>query len=131
MVGFVANGHARALRQFHLDLSAILRDRVVAPVRSPKEKAELDLLGGGMTVEAAAPAGPKPSFPAEDVMQTAAVMAALAAASSPLDADAIARTFKQGRKVSHKVGAVLAALARVGFISTTDGGVTFLLRRVA
>jgi DNA-binding IscR family transcriptional regulator len=84
-----------------------------------------------MTVAAAAPAGPKPSFPAEDVMQTAAVMAALAAASSPLDADAIARAFKQGRKISHKISAILAALARVGFVTTTDGGGTFRLRRAA
>jgi SAM-dependent methyltransferase len=98
---------------------------------SPKEKAELDLVGGAMTVAAAAPAGPKPSFPAEDVMQTAAVMAALAAASSPLDADAIARAFKQGRKISHKISAILAALARVGFVTTTDGGGTFRLRRAA
>ncbi|MGO9388977.1 hypothetical protein [Rhodoblastus sp.] len=45
---------------------------------SPKEKAELDLVGGGMTAEAAAPAGAKPAFPNEDVMQTAAVIAALA-----------------------------------------------------
>nr|WP_294534769.1 DNA methyltransferase [uncultured Rhodoblastus sp.] len=98
---------------------------------SPKEKAELDLVGGGMAVESAAPAGPKPGFPAEDVMQTAAVMAALASAETPLDADALARAFKQGRKVSYKIAAILAALARVGFVTTTDGGKTFALRRAA
>jgi DNA-binding IclR family transcriptional regulator len=65
------------------------------------------------------------------VMQTAAVMSALASASAPIDADAIARTFKQGRRGSHKINAVLAALTRVGFVTTTDGGRTFRLRRAA
>ncbi len=98
---------------------------------SPKEKAELDLVGGGMTAEAAAPAGAKSAFPGEDVMQTAAVMAARASAQNPLDADAIARTFRQGKKVSHKIAAVLAALARVGYVTTTDNGRSFALRRAA
>jgi hypothetical protein len=98
---------------------------------SPKEKAELDLVGGGMALETPIPAGAKPSFPSEDVMQTAAVMAALASASVPLDSDALARTFKQGRKVLHKVSAVLAALARVGYVASADGGKTFRLKRAA
>ena len=92
-----------------------------------KEKAELELLGGAMSGEAPAPAGPRPSFPSDDFAQTAAVMAALAAASAPLDAAAIAAGFKQSRKIAPKVSAVLAALARTGYVSTD--GARFSLRR--
>jgi hypothetical protein len=57
-------------------------------------------------------------------------MAALASATSPLGADAIAVTFKQGRKCAGSVKAVLGSLARMGRLDTRDKGKTFLLRRV-
>jgi hypothetical protein len=98
---------------------------------SPNEKAELDLVGGGVTVEAAAAKAAKPAFPTNDQAQTAAVGLALANASEPLDAGTVAATFRQGRRIAPKVEAVLAALARVGFVSTVDGGRTFVLRRAA
>lgn len=98
---------------------------------SPKEKAELDLVGGALPTEAAAEDGPKAAYPTDDVAQTAAVMSALAVASGPLDAVAIATKFKQGRRIAPKISAVLAALARMGFVTTQDGGGTFQLRRVA
>ena len=72
-----------------------------------KEKAELDLIGGGESREAPIVAGPRPAFPSDDFAQTAAVMAVLAAASAPLDAAAIAAGFKQSRKIAPKVSAVL------------------------
>jgi hypothetical protein len=97
---------------------------------TPKEKAELDLLGGDMRVTAIAPAV-KQSYPVDDIAQTAAVMAVLASATSPLDADAIAVTFKQGRKVAKKVQAVLTSLARMGHLDSRDGDRTFVLRRAA
>jgi hypothetical protein len=97
---------------------------------SPKEKAELDLVGGAMAAETAAAAGPRPSFPTDDFAQTAAVMSALAAATAPLSASAVAAKFK-GRQIAPKVAAVLAALVRTGFVSTADGGATFALRRAA
>jgi hypothetical protein len=96
-----------------------------------KEKAELDLVGGGMAAEGAAAVGPKPSYPADDIAQTAAVMSALAVAAGPMDAVVVASTFRQGRRVAPKVGAVLAALARMGFVASSDGGRTFQLRRAA
>jgi hypothetical protein len=99
---------------------------------SPKEKAELDLGGvaPGQEVEASAVA--KPAFPTDDdVAQTAAVMAVLAASQVALGAEAIATSFRQGRRNLAKVNAVLAALARMGFVRTSDGGQTFALRRVA
>lgn len=73
----------------------------------------------------------KPSFPTTDMAQTAAVMAALAKAPSALGAAAIAASFRQGRRAEGKIAAVLGALARMGFVSTPDGGRTFLLRAAA
>jgi hypothetical protein len=48
-----------------------------------------------------------------------------------LGAEAVATSFRQGRRNLAKVQPVLAALARMGFVSTGDGGKTFGLRRVA
>jgi hypothetical protein len=96
-----------------------------------QQKAELDLVGGGMETEGVAPTGPKPSFPVDDVAQTAAVMSALAVASGPMDAMAVASIFRQGRRVTLKVRAVLDALARMGFVTTTTNGTRYLLRRAA
>ena len=98
---------------------------------SPKEKAELELVGGAMGAEAEAPTATKIAFPLDDIAQTAAVMSALAVASGPLDAATVASRFKQGRKIAPKVAAVLAALARMGFIDSPDGGQAFILRRAA
>ena len=97
---------------------------------SVKEKAELDLSGGAMRAAAAA-TGPKPAYPADEVAQTAVVMAALAQASGPLDAAGIALTFKQGRRIAPKIAPVLASLTRMGVIGTNDGGQTFSLKRAA
>jgi hypothetical protein len=56
----------------------------------------------------------KPSFPSGAVEQTAAVFAALAAASEPLDAKGLAAQFKRVKTTEKKVGEVLASLARHG-----------------
>jgi len=72
----------------------------------------------------------KPSFPASAVEQTAAVFAALAAASAPLDARGLAAQFKRTKTTEKKVADVLASLARLGYVTSPDG-VTFALRRVA
>jgi hypothetical protein len=45
----------------------------------------------------------------------------------PLGPEAIATSFRQGWRNLAKVQAVLAALARMGFVSAGDGGKTFLL----
>ena len=96
---------------------------------STKEKAELDLVGGAVRTAAAVPAGPKPSYPADDASQTAVVMAALMRASGALDAGGIAAGFKQGRRVAPKVAAVLLSLYRMGLVGTGDGGTSFVLQR--
>ncbi|MBB1094491.1 class I SAM-dependent DNA methyltransferase [Rhodopseudomonas palustris] len=72
----------------------------------------------------------KPSFPAGAVEQTAAVFAALAAASGPLDAKSLAAQFRRTKTTEKKLAEVLASLARLGYVATTDG-VSFALRRVA
>jgi hypothetical protein len=76
-------------------------------------------------------AGPKPNFPADEVAQTAAVMAALAAEAAPLGADSLAARFRQGRRAVAKIGSVLGALQRMGFVGTADAGRSFSLRRAA
>jgi hypothetical protein len=96
-----------------------------------KEKKELDLIGGEMREGVVVAPEKKQNFPADEIAQTAAVMAALMSASGPAGADAIASTFKQGRKISRKVAAVLTALARMGFVNSADGGKTFALRKAA
>jgi hypothetical protein len=72
----------------------------------------------------------KPSFPTGAVEQTAAIFAALAAASQPLDANGLAAQFKRTRTTEKKVGEVLASLSRLGYVTSEDGK-TFALRRVA
>jgi hypothetical protein len=117
----------------HEEATGIVRwlrpDYQIPRLGSVKEKAELDLDGVAPGQEA--PTALKPSFPADDLAQTAAVMAALAASSTPLDSISVAATFKQGRRVELKVRSVLSALARTGFVGSPDSGRTFLLRRVA
>nr|WP_244427219.1 DNA methyltransferase [Methyloferula stellata] len=70
----------------------------------------------------------KPSFPANDLERAATVFAALMEANEPLDARAIARTFKQGAKAEPAITRVLASLARLGHVQSGEGG-TFALRR--
>jgi len=97
------------------------------------ERDKLALTGGAMR-EAAAPAaaGPKPLYPSSELEQTAAVLSALASATAPLTATALAARFRQGRRVLPQVDAVLAALLRVGgLVHSPDGGRSFLPRRAA
>jgi hypothetical protein len=93
-----------------------------------EEKEQLDLAGGDMR-EAVSVRTAKEKWPSDDIGQTAAVMAVLASATAPLGADAIAASFKQGRKCASGVRAVLASLARMGHVDSGERGKTFLLRR--
>jgi Fe2+ or Zn2+ uptake regulation protein len=72
----------------------------------------------------------KPAFPTSDLERAAAVFAALIDARKPLDARSLAATFKQGAKVAPAILRVLASLARLGHVHTSDG-TTFALRRSA
>jgi hypothetical protein len=73
---------------------------------SVKEKAELDLVGGKLA------SGPKPLFPTDDLGQNIAATTVLARVSGPLDANSLATSFKQGRRIAPKVASILAALSR-------------------
>jgi len=73
----------------------------------------------------------KPAFPSDAVERTAAVFAALAASTAPLDAAAIASGFRQGRRVEKQIGSVLTSLARLGHIAIANGGQKFEIRRAA
>jgi SAM-dependent methyltransferase len=100
---------------------------------SAREK--LDLTGGAMREPAAAAAavtGPKPSFPASELEQTAAVLSVLTSLTTPVTPTALAARFRQGRRVLPQVEAVLAALVRVGgLVHSPDAGRSFLPRRAA
>jgi Fe2+ or Zn2+ uptake regulation protein len=114
-----AKGHVRWLRpEYQIPRFGSAREKA--------EQLEADL-------GAAPVATPKslPAFPSGAVEQTGAVMAALAAASSPLSAGDIARSFRKGRNVEPQVRATLAAMARMGFIVVHDSGTRFALRRAA
>jgi hypothetical protein len=86
--------------------------------------------GAQVAAELIAAVEQKPSFPSGAVEQTAAIFAALAAASQPLDAQSLAAQFKRTKTTEKKVGEVLASLARLGYVTSGDGK-TFALRRVA
>jgi hypothetical protein len=80
---------------------------------------------------AAAEAAPKTAFPADDLGQTAAVMASLVKAPGPLSSSAIAARFRQGRRILPQIEAVLAALVWDGWVSEAEGSSGFVLRRAA
>jgi hypothetical protein len=98
-------------------------ERFGTPIQKA-EQYEADLVGTAEETQ-------KPLFPRDDMAQTAAVMAALASVSSALDSATIAAGFRQGRRIEPKVTAVLVALMRMGFLTSLDGGRTFLLPRAA
>ena len=77
---------------------------------------KLDLMGE-MNEATAAEVATRRGFPANEVEQTAEVMAVLASATAPLGAGDILQRFKSGKTVRPKVDAVLAGLVRMGIVS--------------
>ena len=72
----------------------------------------------------------KPRFPTNNSLEeTAAVVRALASATTPLSIAGIARTFAQGKAVERRVELTISALARLGHLVSTDKAKTFALRR--
>jgi hypothetical protein len=115
-------GHVRWLRpdyqipRFGKDL-----DKMAAKEEGAQIAAELGL---------SEPAAKKVSFPTDAVGQTAAVFAALAAASGTVTVSDIASGFRKSKNLEKNVGEVLASLARLGHVATKDGK-SFEIRRVA
>ncbi len=90
----------------------------------------------GEQIEAAFPvpapaAATRPAFPNDAVGRVATVLATLAGTPAPIDAAAIARQFRQGLRVERAIRDILISLARVGEISTLDGGHSFARRLLA
>lgn len=67
----------------------------------------------------------RPAFPRAYLEQTAAVMAMLAAAPNP---GTLAASFRQGRRATPTIAAILGAASRTGRLATTPDG-RFTLRR--
>lgn len=128
----VALNRERAQEEARGQVRWLRPDYQIPRFGTAQQKAELALEGGAMREAEVTPAeGPKPAYPRDDTAQTAAVMAALAAAPAPLDAASLAARFRQGRRVAPKVGSVLGALQRMGFVTSPDDGRTWMLRRAA
>jgi hypothetical protein len=70
----------------------------------------------------------KPRFPKSEVERMGSVFAALAAAEHPLTPSDLATRFKQGKQVEKQVALTLLAIARMGHLTTPDGGKAFALR---
>ena len=125
----VALNKARAAEEKRGLVRWLRPDYQIPRFGSAKEKAEQLEADLGSDTPDAAP-GARLAFPKDDRAQTAVVMAALFDAAGPLDAAAIAATFKPAPKVRAQVADVLLALFRIGLVSSPDGK-TFALRRAA
>lgn len=109
-----ATGVARWLRPGY-QAPRFARGRTVAADRARQAEAPL-----------AATAARKPSFPKDDMAQTAAVIFALLEAREPIDVGKLASVFHEGRRATPRIEATLAALARIGAVASA--GATFALR---
>jgi hypothetical protein len=125
----VALNRARAQEEAGGTVRWLRPDYQVPRFGSGQQKTEFDLVGAAVGQEVTAGGRGKPTFPTEDVAQTAVVMAALAEATAPIDAAFIAARFRQGRRIEPAISATLAAIARMGFVVRTDQGNAFALRR--
>lgn len=126
----VALNRERAKEEAKGNIRWLRPDYQVPRLGTPSQKAELDLKGGETGAKTSAPAA-KEAWPADEIAQTAAVMAVLASAATPLAAEAIAGSFRQGRRCAKNIEAVLESLLRMGRLDTRDGGRSFLLHRAA
>lgn len=74
----------------------------------------------------------KPKFPTgEELAETVAVMRVLEAAFEAVTVEQVARRFAQGKQIEKRVERIMLALARLGHLSSADGGKSFALRRTA
>jgi hypothetical protein len=72
----------------------------------------------------------KPKFPTgNELAETADVMHVLATAVQAMTIEQITKRFSQGKAVEKRVTLTVLALARLGHLSTTQDGRSFVLRR--
>jgi hypothetical protein len=115
-------GHVRWLRpDYQIPRFGKKLDRQAAKEEDAQMLAPLDL---------PEVAGRKTSFPTDAVAQTAAVFAALASATAPLDAAAIAAGYRKTKNLEATIAGVLNSLARLGHVASRAGG-RFEIRRAA
>ncbi|MGI8526089.1 MAG: type IIL restriction-modification enzyme MmeI [Pseudolabrys sp.] len=115
-------GHVRWLRpDYQIPRFGKTLDKMAAKEEGAQVSADLGLPA---IVEGKTP------FPSGAVEQTAAVFAALANAAEPMDAAAIAATFRKKKDLEKSVGRVLGSLARLGHVTSRDGK-SYALRRAA
>jgi hypothetical protein len=110
-----ARGNVRFLRP------AFQRPRF-APAADAQAEAER---GRQADAPLAATAPGRPTFPRDEVAQTATVMMALIEAGGVLDADDFAARFRDGRRAAPRIAATMAALARLGAVSSFSGQARF------
>ena len=125
----VALNAQRAAEEAKGDVKWLRPDYQASRFGMVADRPTLELVGGGAAAEKATTA--KPLFPVDDLAQTAAVLSVLAGSATAIDPTTMARAFRQGRRCEPKVRSVLAALARTGYVITTDAGEAYLLRRAA
>ena len=114
----VALNHARRAEEARGTVRWLRPDYQIPRLGTPEEK--LDLAGGDLRPERIE-AGRR-AFPADEVAQTAEIMAALATAPAGLAAADLASRF-QGRALRPKIDSVLAGLARMGVVGIAGRGV--------
>ncbi len=123
----VALNKARSAEEARGEVRWLRPEYQIERFGTPADKAEqfeADLVGVIDRVQ-------KPSFPSDDMGQTAVVMAALAASPGPASPATIAATFRQGKRAEPKVQSVLTSLSRMGVIASIDAGKAYLLHRAS
>ena len=115
-------GHVRWLRpDYQIPRFGKGLDKMAAKEEGAQVTADLGL---------AEPAARKASFPTDAVSQTAAVFAALAAASGAVTVKDIAAGFRGSKNLEKYIGDVLDSLTRLGHVTSRDGKI-YAIRRVA
>jgi hypothetical protein len=128
----VALNHERAAEERHGQVRWLRPEYQIPRFGRYIDKQAAQEEGAQIMADLALPeaAARKPSFPTDAVAQTAAVFAALASASAPVDAVAIASRFRKTRNLDRTISSVLASLSRLGHLATKDGE-AFEIRRMA
>jgi MmeI, target recognition domain len=126
----VALNHERAAEEKRGHVRWLRPDYQIPRFGKQLDKQAAKEKGAQIAAELAEPKARKATFPTEAVGQTAAVFAALAAASGPVTVGDIVARFRGSKNLEKNVGEVLASLVRLGHVATKDGK-TFEIRRVA
>lgn len=72
----------------------------------------------------------KPKFPTgKELEETAAVMRVLASAHAPLSVKQIRKAFDARGRIDERIASTVLALARLGHLTSPDGGDSFMVRR--